>query len=155
MTSRSANGADFSLAEFLPYRIAALARRLSRELSHAYEHENLSIPEWRVLAVLGETRSMAARDVAARTPMDKMAVSRAVASLQSKGLLVRSSSARDRRVRTLALSDKGAALYARLAPLAAQFQRRLLAGLGEDHARALRDGLDRLEATLGRQETGR
>jgi DNA-binding MarR family transcriptional regulator len=155
MTSHGANAAEFSLAEFLPYRIVALGRRISKELSYAYEHENLTIPEWRVLAVLGEERSMAARDVAARTPMDKMAVSRAVASLEAKGMLERGRSPGDRRVRSLALSEKGAALYARIAPLAAQFQRQLLAALGEERARALQDSLDRIEESLSDAENRR
>ncbi|MEL7488552.1 MAG: helix-turn-helix domain-containing protein, partial [Pseudomonadota bacterium] len=67
-----------------PYRMVALGHAFGRRLSAVYDGENISVVEWRVLAVIGQQTAMAARDVVRQTPMDKMAVSRAVASLEGK-----------------------------------------------------------------------
>ncbi|MFZ5618214.1 MAG: MarR family winged helix-turn-helix transcriptional regulator, partial [Pseudomonadota bacterium] len=102
MSDDAAAERRLDLSEFVPYRIVVLGRAMSEALGAAYAGEGLSIPEWRVLAVVSQAPTIAARDVVARTPMDKMAVSRAVASLESKGLIARSPAA-DRRVSALKL----------------------------------------------------
>lgn len=140
------DGAGLILADFLPYRIVALGHRLSRNLSSAYEREGLTIPEWRVLAVVSQQAAMAARDVVALTPMDKMAVSRAVAALEAKGLVLRRTDPRDRRVYSLLLSEKGRALFDRVARLARDYERRLLSVLSPEEAAAFQSALGRLEA---------
>lgn len=135
------------LADFLPYRIVVLARLISRRLSRAYENENITIPEWRVLAVISQADAMAARDVVALTPMDKMAVSRAVASLEAKGLVRRRPDARDRRVYTLALSAQGRTLFERIARLAKAYEARLLSVFSADEIAAFKSALARLESS--------
>lgn len=139
-------GAGLVLANFIPYRIVLLGHIISRALSRVYENEKLTIPEWRVLAVVSQAESTAARDVARLTPMDKMAVSRAVASLESKGLVIRKPDARDRRVFSLSLSAEGAALFRRIAGLATAFERSLLDSFDEKEQKMLRSFLERLES---------
>ena len=136
---------SFVLADFLPYRIVVLGRAMSRALARAYENEDLTIPEWRVLAVISQASEMAARDVVAMTPMDKMAVSRAVASLEAKALVKRKSDARDKRVYALMLSSKGRAVFERVARLPGAYERRLLDGLTEQERASLKSILEKLE----------
>src|SRR5215470_16697842 len=70
------------LDRFVPYRLSVLTNRVSSAIARHYSDRfDLSIPEWRVMAVLGQTPGLSAREVAARTAMDKVQVSRAVASL--------------------------------------------------------------------------
>jgi DNA-binding MarR family transcriptional regulator len=70
------------LERFLPYRLSVLANTMSAAIAGAYaERFQLSIPEWRVLAVLARAPGLSAAQVAERTAMDKVAVSRAVAAL--------------------------------------------------------------------------
>jgi len=135
------------LADFIPYRVVALGHIISRNLSRAYERENLTIPEWRVLAVVSQADAMAARDVARLTPMDKMAVSRAVASLEARGLVARRTDARDGRVYSLSLSAEGKAMFRRVARLARAYERRLLSPLSEEEQALLKALLARLEAS--------
>ncbi|MEZ5892773.1 MAG: MarR family transcriptional regulator [Parvularculaceae bacterium] len=106
------------LEEFAPYRIVALGHAVSGRLAGAYRGENITIPEWRVLAVIGEAERVAARDVVKRTPMDKMTVSRAVASLEEKGFVSRAPDAADKRVSMLSLSTAGRDVFDRIAALA-------------------------------------
>ncbi len=133
------------LSEFTPYRIVALGRRMSEELGRAYRKEGLTIPEWRVLAAIGGAPVIAARDVVAMTPMDKMAVSRAVNSLEGKGLVLREQSG-DRRVSALRLTEEGEIVYQRVANIALIYEQKLLHHLSDADRRAFLGGLAALEA---------
>ena len=132
------------LEEFAPYRIVALGHAISGRL--AYRGENITIPEWRVLAVIGEVDRVAARDVVRRTPMDKMTVSRAVASLEQKGFVNRAADAEDRRVSMLSLSSEGRKLFDRVAAMALDFEADLLSTLTPDEAAAFGAVMEKLEA---------
>ena len=134
------------LAEFTPYRIVALGRRMSEELGAAYRNEGLSIPEWRVIAAVAQAPLVAARDVVAMTPMDKMAVSRAVTSLESRGLIERQT-ADDRRVSALRLTAKGEIVYQRVAAIALRYEDELLRCLPSADRDAFLKGLSAIEAT--------
>ena len=82
--------ARLDLDAFMPYRLSVLTNRVSSAIARHYsERFGLSIPEWRVMAVLGETPGLSARDVAERTAMDKVQVSRAVQSLLAAKRLTR------------------------------------------------------------------
>ncbi len=132
------------LADFTPYRIVALGRRLSEELGAAYRNEGVTIPEWRVLAAIAQAPVIAARDVALVTPMDKMAVSRAVLSLEAKKLIERERTD-DRRVSSLRLTDEGEIVYQRIAAIALRYEEQLLERLSPPDRRAFLEGLGALE----------
>ena len=75
------------LEDFLPYRLAVLAHKTSRELSGVYgERFGLSIPEWRILANLGRFGPLYAGELAERSSMDKPKVTRALQRLQAAGI---------------------------------------------------------------------
>lgn len=134
------------LSEFLPYRLSVLSNRISRAIADSYEARfQLSLPEWRVMAVLAETPEIAARDVARRTAMDKVAVSRAVGRLIASGRVERHRAEDDKRRSVLALSDRGQQVYAKVAPLALAYEDRLLAGLSAEERALLTGLLDRLD----------
>lgn len=118
------------LERFLPYRLSVLTNLVSGAIADAYRRRfGLSIPEWRVIAVLSRHPGLSAAEVADLTRMDAVAVSRAVARLLRAGRLRRSVSAEDRRRSVLSVSPAGAAVYREVAPLALRFERELLAAL--------------------------
>ena len=137
--------AHLELEHFLPYRLSVLSNRISQEIARLYaERFALNVTEWRLLAVLGRYPDLTATELVERTAMDKVAVSRAVASLVADGRLTRRVDGEDRRRTKLRLSAKGYRIYDEVAPLALQYQQRLLAALsGEDRA-LLEDVLARL-----------
>jgi DNA-binding MarR family transcriptional regulator len=115
------------LEHFLPYRLSVLSNVLSTAIAAAYEDRfGLTIPEWRVIAVLARYPGLSAREVAGRTRMDAVAVSRAVNRLLKAGRLRRAMAADDRRRSVLQVSAAGAALYREVAPLALAYERELL-----------------------------
>jgi DNA-binding MarR family transcriptional regulator len=142
----SANHAVLELDRFLPYRLSVLSNRISQDIARLYgERFGLNVTEWRILAVLGRYPDLSAGEVAERTAMDKVAVSRAVTSLLAGGRLKRRIHGSDRRRSVLALSAKGYKVYDEVAPLALAYERRLLEGLREDERAALDRLLTRME----------
>lgn len=120
------------LDRFLPYRLSVLSNIVSTAISGAYEKRfGLTIPEWRVLAVLAMTPDLSAAEVAQRTAMDKVAVSRAVASLLKERRIVRKTARADRRRSLLRLSAAGREVYAQVVPVALAYERDLLAPLSD------------------------
>ena len=80
--------ADFDLDRLFSYRLSVLSNRISGAISREYHRRfGLAITEWRVMAVLGRFPGLSAGEVAARTAMDKVAVSRAVARLLERALI--------------------------------------------------------------------
>jgi DNA-binding MarR family transcriptional regulator len=128
--------AHLELEHFLPYRLSVLSNRISQEIARLYaERFALNVTEWRLLAVLGRYPDITATELVERTAMDKVAVSRAVASLVDDGRLTRKVDGDDRRRTRLRLSAEGYRIYDEVAPLALQYQQRLLAELsGDDRA---------------------
>jgi len=133
------------LEGFLPYRLSVLSNTVSSAIAAAYfMNFGLSIPEWRVMAVLAANPGLSAAEVTARTAMDKVAVSRAVNALIAAGRLHRTTAPNDRRRTHLALTRAGERVYARVVPMALQYERNLVAPLS---ARDLAT-LDRLVRVL-------
>lgn len=132
---------QLDLDSFLPYRLSVLSNRISQSIARLYaERFGISITEWRVLAVLGRYHGLSANQVAERTAMDKVAVSRALARLVERGLISRHTDDGDRRRSVLELSADGKRIHAQIAPLALEMERQLLTGLSQDE-RAMLDGL--------------
>ena len=136
------------LENFLPYRLSVLSNLVSHAISGSYARRfRLTIPEWRVLATLALHPDLSAAEVAQRTAMDKVAVSRAVATLLRARRIERRFATQDRRRSMLRLSALGEAVYAEVVPVALAYERELLAPLSD----ADRDCLDRtLRLLLGR-----
>lgn len=150
--SRSTSGATtgdpgkkLRLEDFLPYRLSILSNRISRAIANSYgQRFGLTIREWRIMAVLGETPNISAGELAERTAIDKVAVSRAVRSLLGRGRLLRRFSTEDRRRSVLRLSKAGERLYDEIAPIAQGYEKSLLARLSANEQRQLDKALTRL-----------
>ncbi len=139
--------AELRLEDFLPYRLAVLSNTVSTTVARAYDKRfKVSIPEWRVIAVLGRFPGLSAVEVAERTLMDKVAVSRAVTKLIKNGRIDREFADADRRRSILNLSEDGKKLHDEIAELALQFERDLLHGFSEDEMNNLNSIMERLLA---------
>ena len=138
---------ELILEDFLPYRLSILSNTVSSTIATAYNKRfGLSIPEWRVIAVLGRFPGLSAVEVAERTLMDKVAVSRAVTKLINSGRVDRQIADADRRRSILRLSTEGRQVHDEIAPLALKFEEDLLHGLSEDEIRTLSVIMERLLA---------
>jgi len=136
------------LERFLPYRLSVLSNRVSNAIARRYsERFGLTVSEWRVMAVLGGTPALSAREVALRTEMDKVQVSRAVANLVHVKRVQKNADAADGRVTRLSLTPRGLAIYEEIVPLALHLEELFLEALAPGE----RAEFDRLMAKLARQ----
>ena len=137
------------LESFVPFRLNRLAAEVSRALARVYgERFGIDIPEWRIIATLGDRGRARAQDVAISTRMHKSMVSRAVARLLELGWVTRTASAEDRREAPLRLTAAGHEVYEQLVPIVLDYQDRLLASLTESERRVLERLLGKLERQL-------
>jgi DNA-binding MarR family transcriptional regulator len=141
------------LEGFLPYRLNMLATEVSQTLARAYgQRFGISIPEWRVLATLGQFGVMTARDIGSHSRMHKTTVSRAVAALEKRRLVVRRANRADMREAFLALTDSGMAIYQEIVPMARAFSDSLCEGLSASELQQMNTLIDKLAlrvASLG------
>lgn len=136
---------DLILEDFLPYRLAILSHSVSHSIASIYEKRfGVSIPEWRVIAIVGRFPDLSAVEVAERTVMDKVAVSRAVTKLIKSGVIDRQFADADRRRSILNLSEKGRGVHDEIAPLALKMEADLLEGLTDEEAEVLGRVIDKL-----------
>jgi DNA-binding MarR family transcriptional regulator len=143
--------APLRLEAFLPYRLNVLAAAVSEGLARVYsERFGLDIPGWRVLATLGQFGAVTSKTIGAHSRMHKTKVSRAVAELESRGLVARKSSPGDRREALVSLTEKGAATYREIVPLALDYEQQVLAAFPAEEARRLEATLDRLAESAAR-----
>ena len=124
---------ELILEDFLPYRLSITSHTVSTNIARIYEKRfGVSIPEWRVIAILGRYPGLSAVEVADRTLMDKVAVSRAVTKLIKNGRIDREFADADRRRSILNLSEEGQKVHNEIAPLALEFERQLVEDLSEE-----------------------
>ena len=135
------------LAGFLPYQLSVASNAVSALIAERYRKRfGLKIPEWRVMAVLGDAEvssghgagPMTQRGLTAATLMDKVAVNRAVKVLEDRGLIARVPNPEDGRSHLLALTGEGRAIHAEVMPLARATEAELLADLEPGEEQALR-----------------
>ena len=140
---------QLKLNGFLPYQLSVLSNRISGLIAHAYDVRfGLKIPEWRVIAVLGEAPGLTASALAQRTAMDKVAVTRAVQRLVKKGQVRRSASQSDGRVTHLSLTAKGRRVYAEVAPVALGYEASITEVLTAEERQVLERVVEKLSGRL-------
>lgn len=121
------------LDQFLPYRLSVLSNAISRRMSAIYAQEfDLSIWQWRIIAVLGEYGDLTSTQLAQRTQTDKPTVSRATTQLQVRGLITRSIDAADRRRAPIRLTPDGQQIYKNVAPQILALEADLLTALNAE-----------------------
>jgi DNA-binding MarR family transcriptional regulator len=118
------------LENFLPYRLNVLSAIVGHGFARLYsERFGISVPQWRVVAMLGQHGGQTSKEIGERTHMHKTMVSRAVGELERHGLVARELNRADKREAFLFLTDDGRRTYGEIVPLARDYAARLTAGL--------------------------
>jgi DNA-binding MarR family transcriptional regulator len=139
----------FNLGDFLPFRLNVLAQEVSTRLSEIYAKRfNLDIPQWRILANLAARGQMTAQEVAFVTFSHKSTISRAVAELETRKLIERTTSSRDKRAFAIRMTAKGQKLFEQLLPLVLAFEQDVLKKLKMPEQKMLLEGLKALEREM-------
>lgn len=159
---KSGDPRGHELASFLPYQLSIASNAVSDLIAERYRKRfGLKIPEWRVMAVLGDAGAaggarsgrLTQRELTEATLMDKVAVNRACKVLEERGLIARAANEADGRSHLLELTDEGQTIHREVMPLAKAIERELIEGFTATEEAALRTMLARLRgraATLAR-----
>jgi DNA-binding MarR family transcriptional regulator len=144
------------LDAFIPFRLSVTSNLVSDAIASTYQALfGLTIPEWRLIAVIAEDDAATQQQVGRRTRMDKVTVSRATIALVDRGLIERRPHATDRRSQSLHLTTSGHDLYAQVAPKALELEHRIFAGFDPAELASFSAMLLRIQqATLAVWEKG-
>ena len=134
------------LQHFLPYRLTKLTGIISRTLAEQYSEKfDLTVHEWRVVAIIGEQPGLTARKVGDLASLDKVNISRASDRLEKSGRIQRKVMDQDRRSFALHLTNSGREVLELIIPLALEFEQKLLQSLSADEQDSLISILGKLD----------
>lgn len=146
-------GPSLTIKDLLSYRIHRVSSLLSRSAAVRYRKDfDVSLGEWRALALLGAFAPMSLNQLAREADLDKGQMSRVVSGLVERGFIMREA-ARQRERAALILTPAGKRIYRGLMKAAAERNAAFLASLAPAELQALNAALDKLDA-LGRAMCG-
>lgn len=120
------------LKNFLPYQLSVLSNKISQGIAIYYrEQHDISVPEWRVLAILSDMNHQTAKELTSHSQMDKVKISRTMKLLESKGLISERTCIEDARARRYNLTINGRQLINEVKPKALDFEKHLISSLSE------------------------
>jgi DNA-binding MarR family transcriptional regulator len=139
----------FDLTTYLPYLLNRAGFAASAAFADALAEHSLTVPAWRVLAVLMHGDRARVGELAERTSIEFSTLSRLIDALQRRGLVARKQAADDARAVHVALTARGRAVAQRLLPEAVALEQRMSAGMSAAEIRDLRRLLDKLYENIG------
>lgn len=135
------------LGKFLPYLLSITANTVSVRIAQEYRRRfGLNIPEWRVMAVLGDSGALTQRQLTQLTIMDKVAVNRACKELEKRGLAQRQPNSEDGRSHLLELTEAGQEMHCAIMPVALEMEQRLFSTFTAEELAAFHTTLARIRA---------
>ena len=138
---------SLQLATFLPYRLSIASLLASDVIAGAYVRMfALTVPEWRIIAILAESGAVTQQEIGRRTRMDKVTVSRAAIALGQRKLVKRSPNPDDGRSHLLCLNQAGQELYQLVVPQALELERKLFGDIAADDLARFNCVLDQIIA---------
>ncbi|MXP65323.1 MarR family transcriptional regulator [Roseomonas sp. M0104] len=138
------SGEARTIKDLLSYRIHQLANALSRGAAARYRREfDVSLMEWRTIALLGDFAPMSLKDLARQSGLDKGLASRVVGGLVERGL-VRRGAAADARELALSLTPAGRKVFGGLMRSAGERDAAFRAALTEAEMECLDSAIGKL-----------
>ena len=118
----------FTLEDFIPYRLAVVAKSVSTAFSKTYaERFGITIPQWRVLAAIGREPHCTASGI-----------------VEHAGLVTSQPDEKDRRNSVLSFTSEGRAIYDQVVPAGRAFEEKLMSVMSEKYLTDLERLLDKL-----------
>lgn len=137
------------------FKLVRVVNLTARPFNEGIGHQHgLSLSDWRVMTVVGSHPGTTASEVCARTGMDKMSVSRAIAALARKRRVSRRPDPNDGRRTLLELSGSGQRLFDQIAAGARVREQQLFGQISPQDRVRLGETLDRLIDALRTADAG-
>lgn len=134
-----------TVRDLLSFRLHVVANLLSRGAALSYRRQfGVSLMEWRSLALLGGEAPLSLGDLARLAGLDKSQMSRVMAGLTARALVLRAVDGDDARGVQLSLTAAGRKIYNGLIAAANLRNDAFLAALDANERRVLEAALDKL-----------
>jgi len=144
------DGPTLDLERYVPAFITFIANKLSNSATALYQSKfGINVTEWRMMSLLAIEPGIPAARICQVIGFDKGPVSRTLATMQKRGLIVIRTDPDDGRTHMISLTVKGRATHDKVIVAALDRERRLLACLSRDEQEVLIDLLRRLHNNLG------
>lgn len=124
--------------DYLPALLAQASRLISSEFHDVVLAHGFSVTEWRVLASLSGAQEISVGRLAEVSVTKQPTVTRLLAGLEARGVIVRASDASDRRVTRVRITSEGEKIIALLVLQAKQHEQRVLQPHGAHSAETLK-----------------
>ena len=121
----------FDLDHYLPYHLNRTGAKLAAAFGNELQRFELTLPMWRVLAVLWHHGELKVGDIIIDTTIEQSTLSRLLVTMESKGLLTRKRSSVDARTVMVDLTQKGRKTTKTLIPLALKLEKTALKGFSK------------------------
>jgi DNA-binding MarR family transcriptional regulator len=142
------DAASFDLGEHVPSLLNRVTIATFGLFEDSLNAHDLALGAWRILAVLHKTRPLRVREVLQLTDLEPPTLSRLLASLEKRRLVVRAQSDDDARGVLVHPTAEGLAMAERLVPHALRAEFELLRGFTADERDFLIRLLKRMQANL-------
>ena len=141
--------AEAVLEQRVGFLVGAVANKLVNSGSALYRRRfGVGFSEWRIMVMLALEPGVTAKRIGGVVGLDKAAISRSLAAMADSGLIRPTPGTAGRRSRDYVLTEAGWSLHGRMAKVAAEHERRLLATIAPDERPALLGMLQRLLAQI-------
>ncbi|GGL17699.1 hypothetical protein Sme01_73060 [Sphaerisporangium melleum] len=114
------------------------AQRMRGATGEVAEQHGLSLRDYIVLSALDKAPGLTQGELGKSLGLDKTTLMSQLDRLERRGLVVRHSNARDRRLRIPVITDDGEAVRSKVADACAAVEASVLDGFGQDQVQALR-----------------
>lgn len=139
---------DFDLEGHIFYLFTQIMGRRNRQLEEQLAPCGVSVPQWRILAVLHARAGCTMNEIADVTTVDRTTLTRALDRMVAEGLVTRKSDARDRRNVRLDLTPAGNDAFRRVLPRILAQNERAVLGFSAAEAASIRTLLQRVLRNL-------
>lgn len=139
-------GSGLNVNDFLTTMLSQLVTALRNSVTEPYATQfDLTVPEWRILALLAHGEPMSFAELVKQSTSDKALVSRTLRLLEDRGLVTLESEGTTPRKRlSCKISEAGATLHAQVIPLARRGQASVIRLLTPEERQGLYSGLRKL-----------
>ena len=118
---------EFHLERFLPYLVHRVGSHLAEGFEEQFAEAGVSLPEWRVLAVLFEYGPQSMGDIARRTSINASTMTRLIGQMEKRKLVERARPAANQRTVNVWLLESGNRAVATLVPKVLDYEEKLSA----------------------------
>jgi DNA-binding MarR family transcriptional regulator len=139
---------DFQLDAHVFYLFTQIFGRRNRDLAEQLKPFRISVPKWRVLAVLSERPGITMNRLAELTTVDRTTLTRTLDQMAHDRLVERRGDVRDRRSVRLHLTPRGEHAFRLVLPRVVEQNERAVAGLSAAELASFRDTLHRMVRNL-------